>query len=214
MSERFKNKYRIPSARAGWWNYSNEGAYFITICTRKHQHFFGKIIDGQMQLSAAGLIAQKNWNEIPKHFSFITLDSFVVMPNHVHGILIIDLSKNRKFLANPSGNSITNELKYPTDKIDDFIFSEIPTNVSSANVKDHALIMADISPKEGSLGSIIRSYKSAVTREVRKLLPYFDWQPRFHDHIIRNDKSFKNISDYIISNPLKWNDDRFNVGQP
>jgi putative transposase len=90
MSEKFRNKYRIPSARASWWNYGANAAYFITICTTNSIHYFGKVVDGTMQLSAIGKIAQQCWNEIPLHFPFVILDEFVVMPNHIHGIIIID----------------------------------------------------------------------------------------------------------------------------
>ena len=69
--------------------------------------------------------------------------------------------------------------------------------------------MANISPKPGSVSTIVRSYKSVVTKNARKIHADFGWQTRFHDHIIRNDKSFHNISNYIINNPKKWNNDKF-----
>ncbi|MGE0930180.1 hypothetical protein ACOXY6_04925, partial [Cytophagales bacterium EPR-FJ-38] len=90
--DRFKNNYRIQSARAQWWDYGWNGAYFITICIREKERYFGEIVGGEMVLSDIGKIAQKYWNEIPNYFSFVTLDSFVIMPNHMHGILIIDKS--------------------------------------------------------------------------------------------------------------------------
>ena len=88
--EKFKNKYRIPSSRLQTWDYGSNGSYFITICTKSREHFFGEIVDGKMQLNEIGKIAEQYWMEISNHFSFIELGNFVVMPNHVHGILIID----------------------------------------------------------------------------------------------------------------------------
>src|SRR4029079_11026254 len=85
-------KYRIPSARLQSWDYRSNGAYFITICTKNREHYFGEILDGEMQLNEPGNLAEKYWIEIPDHFPFIELGNFVVMPNHVHGILIIDKS--------------------------------------------------------------------------------------------------------------------------
>lgn len=92
--DKFKNKYRIPSARLQNWDYGTNGAYFITICTQNREHFFGEIVDGQMQLNELGQLAEKYWLEIPQHFPFIELGNFVVMPNHTHGILIIDKNAN------------------------------------------------------------------------------------------------------------------------
>jgi putative transposase len=89
MPEKFKNKYRIPSARLQNWDYGWNASYFLTICTQNRQCFFGDITNAEMELSEIGEIAHKYWNEIPAHFPFVKLDAFVVMPNHVHGIIII-----------------------------------------------------------------------------------------------------------------------------
>ena len=89
MSEKFKGLYRNETFRAQWWDYRSEGSYHITICTANRNHFFGEIIDEQMCLSEIGKLAHQFWSEIPKHFPHIQLDEFVIMPNHIHGILII-----------------------------------------------------------------------------------------------------------------------------
>jgi putative transposase len=89
MTEKFKNKYRISSARLQTWDYGSNGSYFVTICTYKRICYFGRIESGIMQLSDLGNIAQKCWQEIPNHFPFVELSEFVVMPNHVHGIITI-----------------------------------------------------------------------------------------------------------------------------
>jgi len=95
MSElKFKNKYRIPSNRLKNWDYGNNAAYFITICTQNREHYFGEIKNGEMQLNELGENATRFWLDIPKHFPFIELGNFVVMPNHTHGILIIDKTPN------------------------------------------------------------------------------------------------------------------------
>jgi REP element-mobilizing transposase RayT len=85
--DKFRNKYRIPSARAQWWDYGWDGSYFITICTRQHRHLFGEIIDDQMIFSDLGKIADECWREISDHSTHVELGAHVVMPNHVHGIL-------------------------------------------------------------------------------------------------------------------------------
>ncbi len=90
MSEKFKNKYRIPSARLQTWDYRWAGAYFITICTQNREHYFGKIEKGKMILSNVGVIADILWYEIKNHAKNVELGEFVVMPNHIHGILILN----------------------------------------------------------------------------------------------------------------------------
>src|SRR3989338_6303074 len=95
MSDKFRDKYRIPSSRLPNWDYSSNGYYFITICTKGRKQYFGEIINNVMCLSIIGEIAKKYWLEIPKHFPFVELDEFVVMPNHVHGIIVIRENRRR-----------------------------------------------------------------------------------------------------------------------
>jgi putative transposase len=85
----YKNKYRVESIRLKNHDYGSDGYYFITICTHNRQFFFGDIIAGKMRLSRVGEIAQKFWQEIPKHSTYAYLDEYVIMPNHVHGIICI-----------------------------------------------------------------------------------------------------------------------------
>ncbi len=87
---KFKNRYRIKSARKLDWDYTNDGWYFVTICTKNMEPFFGNITDGKMNLSEIGKIAKKYWQEIPKHFPFVELNEFIIMPNHIHGIIGIN----------------------------------------------------------------------------------------------------------------------------
>ncbi|RYD76098.1 MAG: transposase, partial [Sphingobacteriales bacterium] len=90
MTDLFRNKYRIDSARLKEYDYSRNGMYFITICTHEMVCYFGEIQDRKIILNETGKIAHKYWQEIPQHFPNCKLDEFIVMPNHVHGILILD----------------------------------------------------------------------------------------------------------------------------
>jgi REP element-mobilizing transposase RayT len=110
MSEIFKNKYRINTTRAPWWDYGDNGRYFITICTSNREYYFGKIIGGEMQLSDIGERATRSWIQIPEHFPFAKLDEFVIMPNHIHGIIIIAKS-DLKFELNKMRESIESKSK-------------------------------------------------------------------------------------------------------
>lgn len=204
----YKNKYRNESARLQTWNYANDGAYFITICTHDRLHYFGEIENGKMQLSSIGAIANELWYEIKNHPKNIELGEFVVMPNHVHGILI--LTGNDEFVGNPVGSGTVGAI----NPIDPLVVGTLHATSLQPNPQQPQRgkneQMSNISPKPNSISTIIRSYKSAVTKHVHRLGFQFKWQRRFHDHIIRNEKSLLNISNYIISNPTNWEEDKFN----
>jgi len=192
---KYKNKYRNTSFRAQWWDYGWNGAYFITICTANREHFFGKIINGKMVLSNTGIIVDILWHTIPNHQQNVELGDFVVMPNHIHGILILD--KPDPGMAGVGtgvvGTGHALSLPQPTpqdhnESIGQNRFQNIGKNTVS---------------------SIIGGYKSAVTKHANRLGLENGWQHLFHDHIIRNEAEYQRISDYIISNPGNWKDDKF-----
>ena len=194
---KFKNKYRIASARAQWWDYGWNGAYFITICTKNREYYFGDIVDVTMYLSQTGVIADILWHEIPHHAAFVELGEFVVMPNHIHGILILDKPDGD---ANANANVETGHaLSLP------------PQPVQPPNPSDQKPIGQQRFQNIGknSVSSIIGSYKSAVTKHANRLGLENGWQKRFHDHIIRDYAEYQGISDYIIDNPANWKNDKF-----
>ncbi len=92
----YKNKYRIESTRLPHHNYAANGWYFVTFCTKDKLWFFGDIVSGNIQFSAIGEMANKFWSEIPKHFQDVYLDAYIIMPNHVHGIVVIERSQNEE----------------------------------------------------------------------------------------------------------------------
>ncbi|WP_320018077.1 transposase [Labilibaculum manganireducens] len=162
------------------YDYTNTGWYFVTICTKNREHFFGEIRNEEMQLSVIGKQAQIFWLEIPKHFPNVELGEFVIMPDHIHGIIGI---------VNRKGVACSKDLA-----------CKIPTDTSNKNE-----YMASISPKSGSLSAIIRSYKSALTRWCGLNDSHsFSWLARFHERIIRNQEEYNRIEEYIRSNPEKW----------
>lgn len=203
MPDLFKNKYRIGSTRLQTWNYGWNAAYFVTICTRDGENYFGRIENDLMHLSNAGIVADICWHDIKNHAQNIDLGEFVVMPNHVHGIVIL------------RGNKLKNDPAKTTE----------PHTIETGRAVEtrHALSLRSavqpIPPTPGqsrfqnqgknTLSSIVGSYKSAVTRHANRLGFEFSWLSRFHDHIIRDENSFERISKYIRENPLKWKDDKF-----
>lgn len=184
-SKKFKNKYRIESHRLKGYDYSANGAYFITIVTKNRFHFFGEIKNGEMQLSEIGKIVWEQWFESEKIRKNILLDQFVVMPNHIHGVVLIDNG-----LLDDDRRNVVAQRFY-----------------SGPNKK-----MSDISPIKTSLSHMVREFKTAVTKRSRIIVPKFAWQANYHDRIVRNDDELNRIRKYIIENPKKWELDRNKKG--
>lgn len=238
MSDKFQNKYRIPSARLQNWDYGSNALYFVTICTAHRECYFGKIVNGKMILSEIGNIANQFWFEIPIHFPFVVLDEFVVMPNHVHGIIVINKPNNGRnnempFIELSRNETPRNEMAPYEMPINETTIVEtpklgvstiptnepIPTNksittnehipIAAASQYRQRTIAASEKWNPETLGVILNQYKRICTIHARKIHAGFAWQSRFHDHIIRNDESFQRISYYIANNPSKWADDKF-----
>lgn len=194
--DKFQNKFRIPSARLQNWDYRWAGAYFITICSQNKWCYFGKITEQQMTLSNIGIIADVIWHEIPHHAKNIELGEFVIMPNHVHGILIITHCDNDNQFGDFRG-------------IGDALETGHALSLQPQNIPETLGQKRFQNIGKNSMSSIIGSYKSAVSKHARRLGFEFKWQTRFHDHLIRSDKSYQKISDYIYNNPSNWLKDKF-----
>jgi len=196
---KFKGKYRIASARWSAWDYGSNGAYFITICVSNRAHDFGEIVNGEMNLSALGKSAQDCWNEIPAHFPFVELGAFMVMPNHAHGVVVIDKPdvETQYFASLP-----VKETQY---------FASLPVketqNIASLPLPNK------FGPQSQNLASIVRGYKIGVTKFARQNNIPFAWQARYHDHVIRNVAEHERIHEYILTNPQNWEEDEFFTAQ-
>ncbi len=205
--DKFKNKYRIPSTRLQNWDYGWNAAYFVTICTANREFFFGNIMDDKTDLSEIGEIADKYWLEIPEHFPFVKLDVHVVMPNHVHGIVIIDKPDDMR-------NDGKNKKRITEQNVGEIVEAKMGRNVETQNFASLQSPPQPLQqpknkfgPQSQNLASIIRGFKTGVTKYVRNNNIDFAWQSRFHDHIIRNDAEYQRIKNYIINNPKNWKDD-------
>ena len=205
--KKYQNKYRIPSSRAQWWNYGWNGAYFITICTAKRKCYFGKIVNDKMELSRTGILADTFWYTIPQHIPLVELGDFVVMPNHMHGILIL----NKPGLGQSAESAPLPSIVQTLPPI--MVQTLHATSLQDGGPPpDKNQKMANISPAAETVSAITRSYKSAVTFHANRLGLENGWQPRFYDHIIRDDAEYQRISDYIVNNPKNWKDDKFYNG--
>jgi putative transposase len=175
----YLEKYRIEPARLRDWDYRARGWYFVTICTENRAGLFGKVENKLVKLSSLGLIANSEMQTLHTHYKNVTVNIHVVMPNHIHAVIVID--GDHAFTPNPRLLEVTSS--------------------------------AFISPKAGSLSTIIRSYKSGVTRQAHALgFIRSVWQPRFHEHLLRSDATIAAVRDYIRNNPANWEEDQDNPG--
>jgi len=167
------------SIRLQTYDYSREGAYFLTICIHDRLEMFGEIKNGKMCVDVRGEIVQAIWYTLPNRFPGIDIDHFVVMPNHIHGILI------RTDLVVPNREE------------------------SSSSTTTNSLQQYRSSPKRfQSLKEIARTFKAAISHSIRtSSTPEFAWERNYHEHIIRNEAELLSIREYIVNNPRKWQED-------
>jgi len=199
MCALFRNRYLIGTKRYQGYDYSLSGKYFVTICTKNKIPYFGNIEDGKLKLSDIGIIARNLWIEISDHFQNIELDEFIIMPDHIHGIISIKTNSDgiiveTRHVANVETRHVANvETRHVAN-----VETRHASFLQPGNEKTR------ISPKPGSLGAIVGSYKSAVSKIVHRFDPGFKWQSRYYDHIIRSNSELSRIRKYIRENPGKW----------
>ena len=183
--DKFQNKYRIESARAWWHNYDG-GSYFITICTKHREHFFGEIEDGVMLFSDIGKYASEQFRNVSSHYPYAEIALFTVMPNHVHAIVIISAGRDG---VHTVSTTKTDAIRWLSETVNE--------------------TMQEISHKKGRLSVVIGGLKRAVTHYVNENEFPFSWQSRFHDHIIRDTSELNRVATYIENNVANWKDDEF-----
>jgi putative transposase len=182
-----QQKYNRKSPRLQDFDYTHDGGYFITICTHNRLKLFGTIdIDGVMHSNQWGKAALLCWEGIPQHFPNVQLDEFVVMPNHVHGILFITEQQAK----------------------------DESSTVSDVGERHASPLRKSYRVQSGSIIAIVSSYKSAVTRAINKIrhtTKHPIWQRSFHDRIIRNETEVNILREYAIYNPASWAADRYHA---
>ncbi len=186
--------YHRCSIRLTGYDYTQNGNYFLTICTRNRECLFGEVHDGKMYLSNYGRIVNECWQKIPDHFPQIVLHEYVIMPNHVHGIVEIN---------NPQ--STGTNMGMCTDTVG------VGANVVGVGANNYSPLRTPQSRPCGTsrtVGSVVRGFKIGVTKQ----MGFSPWQRNYYEHIIRNNESYKHIVKYIVQNPLKWEEDCFYYG--
>ena len=208
-------KHHRRSIRLKGYDYSQAGLYFITICCDDRKHRFGTVANGQMQLNEFGQIAWHEWGKLSERFPNITLDVFQIMPNHVHGVIMVGATLA---VAPNVDDAVAPNDKCSVAPTDNGSFPQNKTNGLDDCDKMILHIGAGASPAPTSIvtiGDMVGAYKSLVSRGCLEIYKSKHqtmgklWQRNYYEHIIRNEQSYRNISDYIINNPAKWTDDRF-----
>ena len=197
---RRKNTLRLKS-----YDYSWSGAYFITICSYKKENIFGEIKNGLMYLNNAGKIIQTSWHQIPKNYENIILDDFVIMPNHIHGIIWI-------VGAIHESPNVTQAI-YESPKIKRKNQESLKDNSSQNNGVIRELPLR-IERRKMLLSKIIGKFKMNSSRKINNICNSKGshvWQRGYYDHIIRNDDDLNNTKLYIQNNPSNWDKDKNNL---
>ena len=176
----YQNKFRVETTRLKNWNYASDGWYFITICTKGRENIFGIIEHGIMILNQYGRIVEQCWFDLPNHYFNLILDAFVIMPNHLHGIMIIDNTRETVVSGNADGGVSVNG------------------GVPQSSTTKHGIF------------EFVRALKTFSSRRMNELdntAGKSRWQSRFHDHIIRDEEELHRIQQYIFNNPSTWEKD-------
>ncbi|MFO7789765.1 MAG: transposase [Bacteroidales bacterium] len=207
MTDKFRNKYRSRSHRMPQWDYSNNGKYFITLVTQNSECNLGQINNGEMIFSGFGKIVNDEWLESFEIRNELFLDEYIIMPNHLHAIVV--LNKN---------GIINMDNKLHGSDVDTHGRAYLqPPNQSIKKIQKQPCIR-----KPKSISSFIGGFKSAVNTKIDDYIdekhlkiPKYNrnnhfFQSNYHDHIIRNNAEYQRIKNYIINNPVKWDNDKFN----
>ncbi|MCF7845663.1 MAG: transposase [Candidatus Peribacteraceae bacterium] len=187
MAEKFIGKYRIESTRLKGWNYSEDGAYFVTICTDDRTDFFGEIKNGKLIETEQCRICRACWLDLPNHYPNCVLDAFVIMPNHVHGIIVIDNWRGGRDVIVETGLKPVSTGKP--------VHPKPPPPVR----------------KKYPLSEIVRGFKTFTARKINQRQntpgqPF--WQRNYYDRIIRDENELNHTREYIWNNPKNWANDR------
>lgn len=186
--DKFLGKYRKQSARAMWHDYDG-GLYFVTICTKDRVHYFGEISENEMHLTEVGQYVVEQIRNVQVHYNYAKIPLWVVMPNHLHAIVIID------------GDNIPYKRRVVKTLDGSMVESRRATTLQQRGIAN----------MQGWLSVVVGGIKSAVTKFANERGIPFAWQTRFHDRIVRDICEMNQIADYIENNVQKWEMDKFYV---
>jgi len=203
------NIHHRRSIRLKGYDYSQAGAYFITICCKDRKCRFGKIVVGAsvMELNECGQIAYDEWLKLSERFSNFELDVFQIMPNHMHGIIVLNDIVGATLAV--AQNAVAQNAV-----VQNAVAQNVPNGIIALNDVGATARVAPTTTN-ATIGDIVGAYKSLVANGCLDIYKTKNetmgklWQRNYYEHIIRNEQSYQTISDYIINNPAKWKDDKF-----
>ncbi len=172
------------SVRLKEFDYANPNGYYITINVRDMRCLFGEVVDGKMVLNRIGRIVENEWKRTEEIRKEVRLDEFVVMPNHMHSILVI-----------------IDKTQYRTGT------APVPLSPTKPTFEQFG------KPTRNSIPTIIRSFKAATSRRIKKVYNLNNlsvWKRGYYEHVLRNERELERAREYIVNNPMKWEIDRFN----
>jgi putative transposase len=198
-------RHHRRSIRLAHYDYRQNGAYYVTICAHDRECLFGEITDGMMRPNAFGEIVLDCWAAIPDHFPHVDVDAFVVMPNHVHGIMVIGdydtgVAKNSTGMKKDSRGMANDSTG---------MACHAPTPLAHAPAESGPQ-RRFAQPVAGSLATILGAFKSTASRRINTLreTPGFTvWHRNYYERIIRNEEMLDKARHYIANNPARWTED-------
>jgi len=192
-----KNLVR-SSLRLKGFDYSGPSAYFVTICTENRVCYLGNVVDGITISYPIGDVIREIWQEIPRKFQGVDIDAFIIMPNHVHGIVIVNKECMDLVHNVPINNFVKNK------KVG--LMNQTPTK--NHNKTKNWILMQN---SNQTVGKIIRYFKAKTAKTIHdRFFPSFQWQRNYYEHVVRSPKELNSVREYIINNPIKWALDREN----
>ncbi len=198
---------RRRSIRLPGWDYSTPGAYFVTICIEGRECILGEVRDGAMILSPYGQVVEEHWRRLPRFFPRIELDAFVVMPNHVHGVIVI-----KDAAASPehvSASDAATSAPAPSPPV--ALPCVSPLRCGKGVTAGDGRTVCGTQP--GSLGAIVQSFKSITARRINRMCRApgaHVWQVNYYEHIVRDQGELERTRRYIVTNPERWGEDEEN----
>ncbi len=188
------DKHHRRSIRLQGYDYSQAGAYFVTVVTWDRACLFGDVVDGEMRLNDVGQMVAAAWDALSNRFPIVALDAFAILPNHVHGIVVIATNEN------------TNDVGAGLVPAHDMTIIGA-TEATGATTR--------VAP---TVGDIVGAFKSLTTVHYTRGIKTYRWPPflrhlwqrNYYEHIIRNEESLNRIREYIVNNPIQWDLDREN----
>jgi putative transposase len=192
------------SVRLDEYDYSQPGMYYVTVCTSGRECLFGRVVDDSIVLNAIGEAVEKCWLVIPKHFPHVAIDAYIVMPNHIHGIIMIE---DKAGLAGIHQGFRQKRAWQSLNSIDG-----CREDLQDIRARHASPLQESKSARFGkrTIGAIIGSFKSAATREAKKVSGDADlnmWQRSYYEHIVSSESGLNQIRRYISENPANWNTD-------